>query len=128
MANKMSDVTRNYKLKALLFQCLSILVLAAPIIYYAVLGFINGETTEKFTLGITFVIAAIMLAINIIFKYHIRSTLWIIVLGIYICLDSIQALLIMVAVGTILDEFLLTPLHKSYKSKANINREIDKRL
>lgn len=128
MANKMSDVTRNYKLKALIFQCLSTLVLAAPIIYYTILGFINGETTEKFTLGITFVIAAIMLAINIIFKYHIRSTLWIVVLGIYICLDSIQALLIMVAVGTILDEFLLTPLHKSYKSKANINREIDKRL
>lgn len=128
MANKMSDVTRNYKLKALLFQCLSILVLATPIIYYAVLGFIHGETTEKFTLGITFVIAAIMLAINIIFKYHIRSTLWIVVLGIYICLDSIQVLLIMVAVGTILDEFLLTPLHKSYKSKATINREIDKRL
>lgn len=128
MANKMSDVTKNYKLKALIFQCLSILVLAAPIIYYTILSFINGEATEKFTLGITFVIAAIMLAINIIFKYHIRSTLWIIVLGIYLCLDNIQVLLIMVAVGTILDEFLLTPLHKSYKSKANINREIDKRL
>ena len=128
MANKMSDVTKSYKIKALIFQCLSILVLAAPIIYYTILGFINGETTEKFTLGITFVIAAIMLAINIIFKYHLRSTLWIVVLGIYICLDNIQALLIMVAVGTILDEFLLTPLHKSYKSKANINREIDKRL
>ena len=128
MANKMSDVTKSYKIKALIFQCLSILVLAAPIIYYTILGFINGETTEKFTLGITVVIAAIMLAINIIFKYHLRSTLWIVVLGIYICLDNIQALLIMVAVGTILDEFLLTPLHKSYKSKANINREIDKRL
>ena len=72
MANKMSDVTKSYKIKALIFQCLSTLVLAAPIIYYTILGFINGETTEKFTLGITFVIAAIMLAINIIFKYHIR--------------------------------------------------------
>ena len=128
MANKMSDITKRYKLKALIFQCLSTLVLAAPIIYYTILGFINGETTEKFTLGITFVMAAIMFSINILFKHHIRSTLWVIVLGIYLCLDNIQALLIMVAIGTILDEFLLTPLYKSYKNKANINREIDKRL
>lgn len=37
-------------------------------------------------------------------------------------------LLLIVAVGTILDEFLLTPLHKHFKNKATINREIDKRL
>ena len=128
MANKTSDITKKYTHLSLIFQALSILILAAPLLYYTILGFINGETTEKLTLGITFVIAAILFAVNIIFKYHLRSTLWVIVLGIYICLDSIQALLIMVAVGTILDEFLLTPLHKSYKSKANINREIDKRL
>jgi hypothetical protein len=93
-----------------------------------VLAFINGETTEKFTLGITFVMAAIFLSINVIFKYHIRSTIWVVVLGIYCCLDNIQMLLIMVAVGTILDEFIFSPLHKSYKQKAGINREIDKRI
>lgn len=123
-----SQITRKYANLSILFGCLSFLVLAAPIIYYAVLAFINGETTEKFTLGITFVMAAIFLAINVIFKYHIRSTVWVVVLGIYCCLDNIQTLLIMVAVGTIIDEFILSPLHKSYKQKAGINREIDKRI
>lgn len=123
-----SQITRKYANLSILFGCLSFLVLTAPIIYYAVLAFINGETTEKFTLGITFVMAAIFLAINVIFKYRIRSTIWVVVLGIYCCLDNIQMLLIMVAVGTILDEFILTPLHKSYKQKAGINREIDKRI
>ena len=124
----MSKETRKYKNLSILFLALSILVLVAPLAYYSVVGFIEGETTEKFTLGLTFVIAAILFVINILFKFHIRSTIWILVLGIYFCLDSILPLIFMVAVGNILDEFLFTPLHKHYKSKASINKEIDKRI
>ena len=122
-----SDITKKYQRLAILFHALSIIVLVAPLAYYIILGFINGETTEKFTLGITFVIAVILFIINVLFKYHIRSTLWILVLGIYFCMDNILPLLFMVAIGTILDEFVLTPLYKSYKNKCTINREIDKR-
>ena len=124
----MSKETRKYKNLSILFLALSILVLVAPLAYYSVVGFIEGETTEKFTLGMTFVIAAILFVINILFKFHIRSTIWILVLGIYFCLDNILPLIFMVAVGNILDEFLFTPLHKHYKSKASINKEIDRRI
>ena len=122
-----SDITKKYQRLAILFHALSILVLVAPLAYYTIYGFINGETTEKLTLGITFVIACILLVINVLFKYHIRSTIWILVLGIYFCIDSIMPLLLMVAIGTILDEFVLTPLYKSYHNKCTINKEIDKR-
>lgn len=124
----MSKETRKYKNLSILFLALSILVLVAPLAYYSIVGFIEGETSEKFTLGITFVIAAILFVINILFKFHIRSTIWILVLGIYFCLDNILPLIFMVAIGNILDEFLFTPLHKHYKSKASINKEIDKRI
>ena len=122
-----SDITKKYQRLAILFHALSILILVAPLAYYTIYGFINGETTEKLTLGITFVIACILLVINVLFKYHIRSTIWILVLGIYFCIDSIMPLLLMVAIGTILDEFVLTPLYKSYHTKCTINKEIDKR-
>ena len=122
-----SDITKKYQRLAILFHALSILVLVAPLAYYTIYGFINGEVTEKLTLGITFVIACILLVINVLFKYHIRSTIWILVLGIYFCIDSIMPLLLMVAIGTILDEFILTPLYKSYHNKCTINKEIDKR-
>lgn len=124
----MSKETRKYKNLSILFLALSILVLVAPLAYYSIVGFIEGETSEKFTLGMTFVIAAVLFVINILFKFHIRSTIWILVLGIYFCLDNILPLIFMVAVGNILDEFLFTPLHKHYKSKASINKEIDKRI
>ena len=122
-----SEITKKYQRLAILFQALSIIVLVAPLAYSTILGFINGEVTEKLTLGITFVIAVILFIINILFKYHIRSTLWILVLGVYFCMDNILPLLFMVAIGTILDEFVLTPLYRSYRNKYTINREIDKR-
>lgn len=122
-----SDITKKYQRLAILFHALSLLVLISPLAYYIIYGFINGETTEKLTLGITFVIATILVVINILFKYRIRSTVWILVLGIYFCIENIMPLLLMIAIGTILDEFVLTPLYKSYHNKCTINKEIDKR-
>lgn len=123
-----SDITKHYLALSRLFLALSIIVTVVPLLVYVIMGFVNGEVHEKITLGISFTVAVLLLAVNIIFKYHIRSVLWILVLGIYLCLDNILPLLLVVAIGTILDEFVLTPLHKSYKSKAKINVEIDKRL
>ena len=122
-----SDITKKYQHLAILFHSLSLLVLVAPLAYYTIAGFVNGEVTEKLTIGMTFIIACILLVVNVIFKYHIRSTIWILVLGIYFCIDNILPLLMMVAIGTILDEFILSPLHKLYSNKATINKEIDKR-
>lgn len=123
----MSEVTRKYQRLYILFFSLSLLILTAPVVVYVIIGFVNGEVTEKLTLGATVVIACILTVINILCKFHIRSILWIVVLGIYFCIDNIMPLLLMVAIGTILDEFVLTPLYKKYKSKAAINKEIDKR-
>lgn len=124
----MSRETRKYKALSTLFLALSILIMVAPLAYYSIQGFIQGETTDKFTLGITFVIACILFTINIMFKFHIKSTIWILVLGIYFCLDNILPMIFMLAIGNILDEFVFTPLHKHFKSKAIINKEIDKRI
>lgn len=124
----MSRETRKYKALSTLFLALSILLMVAPIAYYSIQGFIQGETTEKFTLGITFVIACILFVINIMFKFHIKSTIWILVLGIYFCLDNILPMIFILAIGNILDEFVFTPLHKHFKNKAIINKEIDKRI
>lgn len=125
---KKSDITIKYTRLSRFFRALSIIVLVCPVVVYAILGFANGEVHQKLTLGFTLIIAIILFLINIVFKYHIRSALWIMVLGVYFCMNNILPLLLCVAIGTILDEFLLTPIYKSFKSKAKINREIDKRV
>lgn len=123
-----SDITIHYSKLSKIFFALSLLVTITPILVYVIMGFCEAEVKQKLTLGLTVFIALILLIVNTIMKYHIRSTLWVLVLGIYFCLDNILPLLLCVAIGTILDEFIFTPLHKSYKSKAKINLEIDRRM
>lgn len=122
-----SGITNKYKRLYIFYKCLSFIILVVPLIVYATKGFIDGTASEKFTLGMTITVALLLVAFNILFKYHIRSTIWIVVLGIYFAVENILPLLLCVAIGTILDEFVLTPLYKSYKNKFTINREIDKR-
>ena len=126
---KQSELTKKNKTLYWIFSILSFIATFVPIMFYIVKGYIEADlTTEKVGLTCTIMIAIILTAINFLLKYNIRSTLWILLLGIYFCLDNILVMIIIIAVGTILDEFILTPLKKSYKNKYTINKEIDRRL
>lgn len=120
-------MTKKYKNKLNLFRSLSFSLTVLPVILYAILGFYNGSIGEKVSLGICTLLAIMFVIINIMFKYHIRSTLWIMLIGIYICIDNIIPLLITMATSTVIDEFILVPLIKKYKDKYIINKEIDAR-
>lgn len=128
MSKTDSEVTKKYKRLSALFFWMSLFITVVPVLVYVVIGFIEGSIQQKMTLGLTLTLAMMLTVINVVFKYHIRSVIWILVLGIYFCLKDIMPLLLIIAGATVIDEFVLTPLHKSYKAKAKINREIDKRL
>ena len=123
----MSDITKKYKKRAKWCSFISVALIVVPLLIFAVLGFINGSFGEKVTLSMTLVICLIFVLINAVFKYHIRSTIWIMLLGIQICLNNITALLVIIALATMMEEFIFTPLAKKYKQKYIINNEIDKR-
>lgn len=120
-------MTKKYKNKLNFVRLLSFTLTVIPVILYAILGFYNGSIGEKVSLGICTLLAIMFVIINVMFKYHIRSTLWIMLIGIYICIDNIIPLLITMAASTIIDEFVLVPLIKKYKDKYIINKEIDLR-
>lgn len=120
-------MTKKNRRLSRLFGFLSFICVSLPILIFLVLAFVNGSVASQTTLGITFIIAIILTLINVIFKYHLRCTLWILLLGIYASLGNILNLLIIMAITTCLDEFAFTPLHIHYKNKYIINKEIDKR-
>lgn len=122
-----SSASKHYKDLAITYKALSIIVTLGPMLFYVVKGFIEGQTTQKFTMGACAVVAVVLVAINVIMKINLRSPLWILLIGVYICLGKIEILLIVMAVTTILDEFWFSPAYKSFKNKYTINREIDKR-
>lgn len=91
------------------------------------MAFIKGAPLQKFTMGCMVTLALIFVMLNVIMKYNIRSTVWVLILGIYLCLDNITPLLIIMAVSTILDEFVVSKLAIKYKNQFTINKEIDLR-
>lgn len=120
-------ITKKYKKLYWTFQILSWAATLGPILVYAIIGYIKGGTVQKVTLSATIVCSIILFAVAALFKYRLRSPVFLILLGIYAALSEITAALIIVAVCTILDEFLFIPLAKKYKQLMVINREIDKR-
>lgn len=121
-------MTKKYKNDYILCKALSVLIILIPLIMYTIKGFCEGTPTSKVTLGVCVTTALILTIINIVFKYHMRSTIWILMIGLYVAVDNIITLLIMLAVTTIIDEFILTPLARHYKAKYTINKEIDNRM
>ena len=120
-------MTKKYKIKLNICRLLSFTITVLPVIIYTIKGFMDGSIGEKVSLGICVILALIFMLINVMFKYHIRSTLWVLLIGIYVCIDNIIPLLIIMATTTIIDEFVLVPLINKYKNKYIINKEIDLR-
>ena len=120
-------MTKKYKIKLNICRLLSFTITVLPVIIYTIKGFMDGSIGEKVSLGICVILALMFMLINVMFKYHIRSTLWVLLIGIYVCIDNIIPLLIIMASTTIIDEFVLVPLINKYKNKYIINKEIDLR-
>ena len=126
----MSTMTNKYKKLSILTFLLSAICSLCPILIYVIKAFVDKDVqaVNKYTLGIMCSVALVITLINIVAKLHLRCIPWILLLGIYVCLKDITALLVIMAITTIIDELILVPLHKSFKNKYTINKEIDKRL
>ena len=120
-------MTEKYKRKRDFCRYMSFLCIVLPILVFAIIAFINGEVGDKVTLGLCLLTCLLFTLINLIFKHHIRCTIWIMILGIYVCIGNIIPLLFVMIATTGLDEFVFTPLYKRYNNKYIINKEIDKR-
>lgn len=122
-----SDITKKYRKSYWLCKILSWCITLLPMLIFVIWGFVEGTPHRKMALGGLMVIAIVLVVINILMKLSLRCVPWIMLLGIYICLQEITVLLIIMAVTTVVDELILTPLEKRFREKLVINKEIDKR-
>ena len=124
----MSPITKKYKSQATCLRCIDILLMFGPMVIFLIMGFMDATSSEKVVLGITTIAAVVLTVINVLMKYSLRSTVWILLLGLYYVLDTMTVLILIIAITNILDELIITPLYKSAKNKYIINKEIDKRV
>ena len=121
-------MTRKYKIRYILFSLLSLASIIIPVIYFTIKSYIDSDLVhEKVTLSMTILVTLLLTVIGIANKRVYRSKLWILLIGLYICLKNIMQPLIWIATCQVLDELCFDPLKHHYKALYLINREIDKR-
>lgn len=124
----MTSRTKKYRCWAAILLIISILLNVAPIAAYTIIGFVQADLiVEKVALTSTIFIVGIMSLVALVNKTTMRSRIWVILLGLYMCLDSFITPLIIIAITQILDEWFVSPIHKSCRNRYIINKEIDKR-
>ena len=126
----MTETTKKYKTIYWILFGISILLNFLPLLIYIIKGYASLEVSEarKVTLTMTMMIALILSIYNVLAKKHMRSVIWILLLGVYFAIQKIELLLMLMAICTIIDEFIVEPLIKRYKLKWKTNAEIDSRL
>lgn len=105
----------------------SMILTIGPLIGYVIYGMAVSEPQRKIVLSMTAVCAIFLGVINVLMKKHIRSVMWILLLGASYALENITTLVIIMAVCTILDEFIVAPVLANKRQQLITNKEIDHR-
>ena len=122
-------MTKKLKRKYIIATILSFLLNVCPLLVFTIIAFISGTAiVHKVTLSMTLLIVLIFTAVTFINKTVFRSKLWILLIGLWLCLDNILTPLIVFAACQVIDELIVTPLKNYYKNKYRINKDIDTRL
>lgn len=121
-------MTKTYKCKMIITGILSFLCSFGPLIVFTVMGLIEGEGKEKIVLAMTMVGAIMIALIAAMKKIHLRSTTFILMIGLWVALDRLLPFILTVAICTIVDELILTPLYHRFKEDYHTNKQIDKRM
>lgn len=106
------------------------LCLFAPLIIYLVIGLASNNVTTgaKVTLVAMLFLALILTAINVIAQKHLRCPIWVLLIGLYVAMNKyLMPLIIILAITSILDDLVFTPIIHYYYTQTVASKTIDKR-
>ena len=85
----MKTITKKYKAKTVIFTILSILCTIGPLLFFIIQGFAGAAVVGKLVLSLTSLGAIILGAISVLFKFHLRSPIFLCLMGLWVALDSL---------------------------------------
>lgn len=93
------NTTRKYRRLSFLFGTISVLLNIAPFTIYAFIALVDSALIyQKIALSMTVLVVAILSLVALVNKVAMKSRLWIVLVGIYVCLGEIITPLIIIAV------------------------------
>ena len=124
-----SKTTKKYARLAIIFSILSVLLLLGPTAFYVISGLMVAPLViQKVALVSTVAVSLLLTMLCAINKWVFRSKIWLIVLALFFVIDNFLVMILIFGITQIADELIVSPLARFFRSKASINREIDKRL
>ena len=120
--------TKKCKRAANVLLAIHVTLNVAPFAFYTIKALAsNASATNKVTMSMTLAVVLVMSCIQMINHKALRSRMWILMIGIWMCLDSIIGMIVTVAIFQLVDELVVAPLYHHKRNTYIINREIDKR-
>lgn len=125
-----SKYTRDARFKLWLFRILDWICLGLPIIIYVIVALTgDGLVAQKVAVVATTMVAIILTVVNIIAQKRLRCPIWIILIGLFIAIKQyLLPLIIILAITSILDDLVFTPLISYYRTKLIANKAMDERM
>lgn len=124
--------TKQCKNLKILFSILHLLCVLGPFMYFIPYALSVGEPVEKISLTLVLAVAGCALILSLLMDIKHKqglhkSIFWFLVIGVTICLNSIQTFVYILAVISILDELVFYKLKNRYSELYRTNKEIDRR-
>lgn len=126
-----SKFTKRCRAKLWLFRILDWICLFAPLIVYIGIALASGQAVvaQKVAVVSTTMIALMLSAFNVISQKRLRCPIWIIIIGLYVAVrDYLMPLIIILAITSVLDDLVFTPVIGFYHTKLIANKAMDERL
>ena len=126
-----SKFTKECRFKLWLFRILDWVCLFMPLIIYIGIALSSGEAivAQKVAVVSTTMVALILSIFNVISQKRLRCPIWIILIGLFVAVrDYLMPLIIILAITSVLDDLVFTPLIAYYKTKLIANKAMDERI
>ena len=108
---------QQYRKRAIICLILALVCMVGPILFYACRAFIVGDTGQKFTMGLTFIVAGIFTVLNWKKRTIPKSAIWVLLLGMHYFFAHFYSMMIVFMITSLLEELVFTPLHKYYGAR-----------
>lgn len=128
---KESEYTKVARRKLWLYRVIDAIVLLGPLIAYFMFALSSGQVTNtgKVTLVGTVAVALVLVIFNVIAQKRLRCPIWIVLIGFFVAIrDWLLPLIIVLAIVSVIDDLILTPLIAYYRSKLIANKAMDERI
>lgn len=125
----LSTSTKQLQRKSRLTWWLGFLLNIVPMLVFVTIGFINGTTEQKVSIGFTAIAAIILGCIMALSKMNVkRSIFWIVFVGLYFVMQDLYPIIVTMGICTLIDELIIEPIHNRANADYHINKQIDKRI